>query len=307
MGDRNRDAPDGEASDDEAQAGMSGGRTRARHARDAAPVIATFREGSLHAALKERYALSTAGAAIEASVDGFVIDVAGRDELIEIQTVGFAGARRKLERLVDRHRVVLVHPMPVEKWLVRVDADGAIVSRRRSPKRAVPLDLFDELVHLTTLFGHPNFHLELLLTREEEIRGPIPVGARYRYARTWWRLDRRLIDVVEVRRLATPSDLLALVPPEVPETFTTSDIVSASGRSRRLAMRVAYCLERAGAIVAIGRRGRHVAYRRVAAVDLGNRSAAETSLGASRSDRAPPYASTLPETNRRDHDPDGVP
>ena len=227
----------------------------------AARGLATYREGSLHAALKERYARA-AGARVETPVDGYVIDVVATDELIEIQTRGFAGARRKLEQLVLRHHVVLVHPMPVEKWLIVVDADGAIVRRRRSPRRALPLDLFDELVSIPALLTEPNFRIELLLTSEEEIRGPIPVGARYRYPREWWRLDRRLIDVVETRRIDRPADLLTLLPAGIPDTFTTADIVAASGRSKRLAMRTVYCLERCGVIERVGRSGRFVAYRR---------------------------------------------
>ncbi len=224
--------------------------------------LATYREGSLHAALKARYAGMVEGARVEAAIDGYQIDVAGPDELIEIQTRGFAGARRKLERLVERHRVVLVHPLPVEKWLVLVDGDGAIVRRRRSPRRAQPLDLFDELVAIPALIADPGFRIELVLTCEEEIRGPIPDGARYRYPRSWWRLDRRLVDVVETRRIDGPADLLALLPAGLPEVFTSADVVTASGRSKRLAMRTVYCLERCGAIERVGRRGRYVAYRR---------------------------------------------
>ena len=228
----------------------------------AARGLATYREGSLHAALKERYARTAAGARVETPVDGYVIDVVATDELVEIQTRGFAGARRKLEQLVERHRVVLVHPMPIEKWLIVVDAEGAIVRRRRSPRRALPLDLFDELVSIPALLTDPKFRIELLLTSEEEIRGPIPAGARYRYPREWWRLDRRLIDVVETRKIDGPGDLLALLPAGLPDTFTTGDIVAASGRSKRLAMRAVYCLERCGVIERVGRRGRFVAYRR---------------------------------------------
>jgi hypothetical protein len=228
----------------------------------AAEAFTTYREGSLHAALKQRYAGIVSGARLETAVDGYVIDVAGRDELIEIQTSGFAGARRKLERLVERHRVVLVHSMPVEKWLVVVGADGAILRRRRSPRRALPLDLFDELVSIPMLVGHPNFRIELLLTSEEEIRGPIPVGARYRYPRAWWRLDRRLVEVVETLRIDGAIELVALLPAGLPDVFTTADIVAASGRSKRLAMRAVYCLERCGAVSRIGRQGRHVTYRK---------------------------------------------
>ena len=230
--------------------------------RTVASDFTTFREGSLHAALKARYAAAVIDARVEAPVDGFVVDVAGRDELVEIQTASFASARRKLERLVDTHRVVLVHPIPVEKWLVVVDADGVILRRRRSPKRGLALDLFDELVSIPGLVGHPNFRIELALTCEEEIRGPIPAGARYRYPRAWWRLDRRLVEVVETRRIDTTTDLLGLLPAGLPERFTSADIVAATGRSKRLAMRAVYCLERSGAIARFARRGRFLTYGR---------------------------------------------
>jgi len=222
--------------------------------------FSTLREGSLHAALKARYAATVTGARVEAAVDGYVIDVAGRDELVEIQTTSFASARRKLERLVATHRIVLVHPIPVEKWLILVDGDGVVLRRRRSPKRGLGLDLFDELVYLPGLLAHPNFRVELALTCEEEIRGPIPDGARYRYPRAWWRLDRRLVGIVETLRIDTPADLLRLLPAGLPEHFTTADIVAATGRSKRLAMRAVYCLERSGAVARLARRGRLVTY-----------------------------------------------
>ena len=230
----------------------------------------TFREGSLHAALKARYAAIVTDARIEAAVDGFVVDVVGRDELVEIQTVSFSSAGRKLERLVATHRVVLVHPIPIEKWLVRVDAGGAVLGRRRSPRRGLTLDLFDELVHIPALIVCPGFRIEIVLTREDEVRGPIPEGARYRYRRDWRRLDRRLLEVVETLRIDTPGDLLGLLPVGLPDPFTTADIVAATGRSKRLAMRAVYCLERCGGIERLPRRGRLATYRRVpATADVG--------------------------------------
>ena len=116
------------------------------------------------------------GLRVEAGVDGFVVDVAGPDELVEIQTASFGSASRKLERLLASHRVVLVHPVPLEKWIVRVDAEGRVLGRRRSPRRGQPIDLFDELVHIPALIAHADFRVELLLTREEEVRGPDPRG-----------------------------------------------------------------------------------------------------------------------------------
>jgi hypothetical protein len=227
----------------------------------------TFREGSLHAALKAGYAATIADARVESAVDGFVVDVVGPHELVEIQTGSFGSASRKLERLVASHAVVLVHPIPIEKRLVRVDADGVVVGRRRSPKRGMALDVFDELVHIPGLVAHPGFRLEILLTCEEEIRGPIAEGARYRYPRTWRRLDRRLVEVIETVRIDTPHDLLGLLPADLPDPFTTADIAAATGRSSRLARRAVYCLERSGAVRRLPRRGRLVAYGRVPATD----------------------------------------
>jgi hypothetical protein len=216
--------------------------------------LSTYREGSLHAALKALYARP--GDSVEESVDGYVVDVVRDDELVEIQTASFASAARKLRRLVEDHRLALVHPIAVERWLVRVDADGVLINRRRSPKRGLPLDVFDELVAFPELVAHPNFRLELVLVREEEIRGPIPAGARYRYPRQWWRLDRRLIEVVVTVRIDTPRDLLDLLPASIPDSFTSADIASASGRPKHLAMRATYCLDRAGATRCTGQRGR---------------------------------------------------
>ena len=220
--------------------------------------LSTYREGSLHAALKAIYAQP--GHKVEERVDGYVVDVVRPDELVEIQPASFSSAAKKLRRLVEDHRVALVHPIAVERWLVRVDGDGAITSRRRSPKRGRALDLFAELTAFPELVAHPNFRMELVLIHEEEIRGPIPDGARFRYPREWWRLDRRLIEVVEVVRVDTPTDLLGLLPAELASPFTSVDIATASRRPKNLGMRATYCLLRAGAVSCVGRRGRAQLY-----------------------------------------------
>ena len=222
--------------------------------------LSTYREGSLHAALKALYALP--GDRIEAAIDGFRVDVVRDNELVEIQTASFASAARKLRRLVSDHRIVLVHPIALERWLVRV-----VGARRRSPKRGVPLDLFHELVAFPELMADPNFTVELAMIREEEVRGPVPPGARYRYPREWWRLDRRLLEVVETIRVDTPADLRGLLPDGVPETFTSADIAALSGRPKHLAMRAAFFLQRAGATRCTGRRGRLQTYERVPTTD----------------------------------------
>ena len=236
--------------------------------------LSTYREGSLHASLKAIYA--GPGHRVEESVDGYVIDVVRDDELVEIQTASFSSAARKLRRLVEDHRIALIHPIAVERWLIRVDADGVVTGRRRSPKSGIPLDLFRELTAFPELIAHPNFRIELVLIQEEEIRGPVPEGARHRYPRDWWRLDRRLVEVVGIVPVNTPADLLTLLPPGMAGEFTTADIAAASRRPKNLAMRAAYCLQKSGAAECVGKQGRLQLYR---AGDLGAAGIARMSGG----------------------------
>ena len=98
------------------------------------------------------------------------------------------------------------------------------------------------------------------MLREEELRCPRPDGSLYRYPRVWLRIDRRLLEVVETIRVDTPADLLGLLPSDLPTPFTSADIAVASRRPKHLAMRAAYCLQRAGVARCIGRRGRAQMY-----------------------------------------------
>jgi hypothetical protein len=105
---------------------------------DAVPHIGTLREKPLHASLKRWYARP--GDGIEVPVDGFVIDLVRENLLIEVQTRGFSSMKQKATALLDHgYRLRIVHPIPVDKWIVKVDADDTVLSRRRSPKHGNPI------------------------------------------------------------------------------------------------------------------------------------------------------------------------
>lgn len=223
--------------------------------------IGALRERHLHASLKAWYA--EADDLVETAVDGYVIDLVRGDLLIEIQTRGFAGMRPKLVALLGRgHRVRLVHPIAVDRWIVQVDDDGSVLGRRRSPRHEGPADLAAELVSFPEFLADPGFELEVLLTRQEEVRRHDP--ARCWRRRGWTVVERRLAEVVDRVTFAVPGDLVALLPPGIPEPFTTADLAMALGRPRRAGQQLAYCLRRAGVIEPSGLPGRAVAYRRVA-------------------------------------------
>ncbi|HEU4974539.1 MAG TPA: hypothetical protein VFT50_05575 [Baekduia sp.] len=216
--------------------------------------IGVLREGPLHAAVKDL--LARPGDRAEVRVDGFVIDLVRADgELVEIQTGGFSPLGRKLDALLDRHRMRIVVPLPGERRIVRVDDQGEVLSARRSPARATPLDVFDRLVSFPSLLAHPNLTVEVLLCREDHVRGP--EAGRSRSGRR--RRDpgeRRLVDVLERVELAGPRDAAALLPAQLgAEPFTTRELAAALGCRIVLAQRVAYCLRALDVLEDAGRRG----------------------------------------------------
>lgn len=221
--------------------------------------INTLNEKPLHADLKKWYAQP--GDRLEVPVDGHLIDIVRGDLLVEIQTRNFSAIRRKLRKLAQSHPVRLVYPVTAEKWIVRLDDDGQQLGRRKSPKRGRVEEIFGELVYLPALLSHPNFTLEALLIQEEEIRRKGEGHHGWR-RHGWVTHERRLIGVVEQRLFGTPADLLALIPADVEEPFTTGDLAAAMDMPQWLARKMCYCLRAMDAIERTGKRVNALLYRR---------------------------------------------
>lgn len=222
--------------------------------------IGILNEGPVHQALKELY--SDQGSAQEVAIGNYVADVVASDQVLyEIQTSGFSGLRRKLETLLEEHRVVLVHPIAARRYIVKASGDlDTPASRRRSPKRGGLVNLLDALVSIPDLLNHPGFELEIVLIHEEEIRVPSKTRS---WRRKGWRVARRsLLEVVEAHRFAQIADLWTLAPGELPEVFTTSELAEVMDQPRGMAQKLAYCLREAGAIEMVGKRGNALEYRR---------------------------------------------
>lgn len=225
----------------------------------ARPHVGTLREKHLHAALKRWY--SREGDLVEEPVGGFVIDLVRDELLIEIQTRGFSSMKRKLATLLDAgHTIRVVHPIAFEKWIVKLDESGQPSSRRKSPKRGDAADVFGELVSFPELIARPGFTLEVLLTREDEVRRFDPSKAWRR--KGWVIEERRLLEVVDRLELDSAEALASFLPIELPAEFTTADIATTMRRPRRLAQQMTYCLRAAGAIAPAGKHGNAIVYRR---------------------------------------------
>ena len=220
-------------------------------------LIGILSEKGLHSALKDWYAQP--GDRLEVEVDGFHIDIKRHNLLIEIQTTNFSSLRRKLNTLVNKHPLRLVHPIPQEKWIVRLEADGVTqLGRRKSPKRGNLFQLFPELVSIPNLIRHPNFSLEVLMIQEEEIRCNDGNGSWRRKGLSI--MDHRLIGVLNQYLFVKPSEFLSLIPPGIEEPFSTKDLAECIDQPRWLAQKMAYCLRHMGIIEITGKDGNSLLY-----------------------------------------------
>lgn len=220
-------------------------------------MIGTLRESALHLALKHWYAQP--GDAFEVSVAGYFIDIQRGETLIEIQTRNFAALKTKLQVLIEKHPVRLIHPIAQEKYIVQLASTVTTPTRRRkSPRHGQLADIFTELVSLPDLLNHSNFALEVVLTREEEIQKRGRGGS---WRRKGWKIvDRKLIEVIEVIVFESPTDFLRFLPAALPTPFTNADLAKHGRYPLYLAQKMTYCLRHMGVIEVVGKRRNAVLY-----------------------------------------------
>lgn len=203
------------------------------------PHIGTLNEGSIHAALKEL--LAEPGDELEVRLDNFVIDIRRGDLLIEVQTQSFAAMGRKLDALLDRYRIRIVHPVAVTTYLHRPSKPV-----RRSPKKGSRFSILDELVSVPTLIDHPKFSIDVVLLDVDRHQRHDPKARRGRGG--WRTIDRTIRHIDRWERFETGADVLQMLPADLPEVFTTADIAAAGVMERSSAQKLAYVLRALGLI-----------------------------------------------------------
>lgn len=219
-------------------------------------------ETSLHQQLKAHYAGDDGE--VEVRRGRYRIDVVRGDLLIEVQHGGLSAIRDKIRKLCEKNDVLVVKPIVARRRLIKLDREGGqVVSRRWSPKRGTPADLFDELVHFTRAFPHKRLTLEVPLVEVEEIRYP-GHGRRRRWRKNDHVVeDQLLASVGETLRFRTVHDLWKLVPGKLPTPFDTAELAGALDAPRWIGQRAAYALREMGAVRQVGKRKGAWLYERV--------------------------------------------
>ena len=220
-------------------------------------------ETSLHRELKDLYA--DKGAQVEVPLGRYRIDVVRDGELIEIQHGSLSAIRDKVRDLLRDHRVLVVKPIVVRKRLVKQDAKGGrVISRRLSPKRGRDIDLFHELIYFTRVFPHRNLCIETPLIEVEEWRYPGHGRRRWRRSTDYIVEDQKLVALHRVVRFRSASDLMQIIPDDLPSPFHAAHLAESLNIPRWVARRIAYCLRKTGAAEQVGKQGNAWLYQRCA-------------------------------------------
>jgi len=216
------------------------------------------RESSLHSTIKKWYFVE--GDRLEAKVNGFIVDIARGDLLIEIQTANFSAIKPKLRCLLRDHKVRLVHPISREKWIVHKSmSSGETSGRRRSPKKGSLYDLFSELIRIPDLFSKGNLSIEVLMTEVEEIWCNDGKGSWRRKGASV--KDRRLIRVFERVMFEDKADFLRVLPKDLPDPFSNRNLSESLRIPLSQSRKITYSLRKIGTITHAGRKGRQMLFR----------------------------------------------
>ncbi len=221
--------------------------------------VGTLQEKTIHAVLKNYYEPDDSKQ--EQKLAGFVADIFTGQEVIEIQTRGFYKLRRKLEAFLPLYPVTIVYPVTHLKWLRWVNEDTGEVSKpRKSPKVGTAFSIFPELYRIKMFLPneHLKFHIVLLDVEE------------YRLLNGWskdkkkgsTRNDGIPTELHEIVTLETISDFAQLLPPDLPDAFTSTDLKQKLCCNKAIAGVMLNILAHIGVIKKTGKKGNSIVYSR---------------------------------------------
>jgi hypothetical protein len=221
--------------------------------------FSTRKESSLHSAIKKWYFQE--GDRLEARVDDFIVDIVRGALLIEIQTANFSAIKPKFSQLLVTHKIRLVYPIAVQKWIVRKSTTtGEAFCRRRSPKRGCVLDVFDELIRIPSLFSNGNLSIEVLMIEMEEIWCNDGKGSWRRRGASIE--DKKLIRVLGRMVFENKADFLQVLPKNLTDPFSNRNLAESLGITVNRSRRMTYALRKIGVITHVGNDGRQMLFGR---------------------------------------------
>lgn len=209
--------------------------------------VGTLGEKTLHAVLKRM--IEPDMARHEVKLGRYMADVYNERGVFEVQTRNLHKLKPKLTALLPYYPVTVVVPVVETKWLRTMDPEtGEITGTRRSPKRGKAAALLPQLVYLKPLLRDPNLSFLLVRLEGEELR--MPTHQRRRPVTPLEFAPTRFLGTV---RLGSAADYAALLPPDLPETFTARALAKGLGLPLGQGSAAANVLSHMGVIRQVGR------------------------------------------------------
>lgn len=195
----------------------------------------------------------------------FVADVlTPAGEIFEIQTAALYPMRKKIEFYMNEtdHPVCVVHPLFAKKHICWMHPEtGEITVRRASPRRDTPLTAVGELKPFLPYLGDPRFSLCLPAIAVEEFRLLDGWGKEGR--RGSHRYEQLPTELFDTHFLVTRADYGALLPNDLPKTFTAKVFGKATGLRGYGLYDALAVFEGLGFLAKCGKDGRSTLYTRI--------------------------------------------
>ena len=216
--------------------------------------VGTLGEKTLHAVLKRM--IEPDMSRHEVKLGRYTADVFNERGVFEVQTRSRHKLKPKLTALLPYYPVTVVIPVVETKWLLTMDPEtGELKDRRKSPKRGKVAGLLPELVYLKSLLKDQNLSFLLVRLEGEELR--LPAAGKRRPVTPLEFAPTRFLGTVTLR---TAADYAALLPADLPETFTARTLAKALGLPAGQSSAAANVLCYMGAIRRTGTQGKAYLY-----------------------------------------------
>lgn len=214
--------------------------------------IGTLHERTLHLALK--YYFAPDPTTHEQRIGGFVADAVTEDGVIEVQTRSFSRLKEKINIFLQYCPVTVVYPIANPKWVVWVDEDGVVQSRRKSPKRENLYTAIHEIYALRQWIGGYPLRFALCFVEIEQYRCLNGYGKQKKIRGE--HIDRVPLALHDIVMLESPVDYFTLLPNNLPMSFATDEaakLIECSESDMRMLLNL---LAQLGVVEKCGRKGR---------------------------------------------------
>ena len=217
--------------------------------------IGTLAEKALHAILK--HYLDGDVSHHEQKSGGFFADVRNEAGFFEIQTRSFEKLVRKLDVFLREAPTTVVYPIARYRRLTWIDPVSRELSpKRRSPKVGRAADVARELYRIRRYLKHPNFRLRIIMLDCDEYKKRTAGG---HHAERCERIPYALADDLT---FSSPADYAALLPDEIPEPFTSTDLARLLKVSKGTSGTLLLLLTDLGCVRRIGKSGHSYLYEK---------------------------------------------